>query len=38
MIVIHRVLEAKKKFEEFKVADKLAEIKEDVNETLDKGK
>ena len=37
----HRVLEAKKKFDEFKVVDKLVEIKhdiqEDVDEALEKG-
>ena len=40
--MFNRVLEAKKKFDEFKVTDKIAEIKteikEEVDEALDKGR
>jgi hypothetical protein len=41
-MMITRVLEAKKKFDEFKVADKISEIKadikEDMDEAMEKGK
>ncbi len=35
--LLHRILDAKKKFDEFKVADKIGEIKSEVDHVLEKG-